>query len=132
MDSDGSIYAGQWIAATATSSPVRVRSRAASPEREAQPSAEVLAGRLMQFRVSGTNLTLKQPVVFSGTAVGLTNAARFISVVGPAQAGREGEYRRFNFGAAPGGKAGANPAVISGRLTVGGQQVDLRAVPARP
>jgi hypothetical protein len=137
IDSDGSVYAGyvqELDATTRAQSFDRVVSEKAqtgnAPMRQQAPlaaPAPSLGQPVRFFRVAGTNRSLEQRVVFSGTLSSLTNAtvtAAYGSVA-PGQAGTSL--------AAP-GQPGSGPLLnsrISGKVVVGGgKPIELDAVPA--
>ncbi len=120
IDNDGSVYIGSLLSAPAGGSLGGVASEAVSQEanrRRGLRSAQTQAaapGSIqllspMSFRVTGTNITLNQKVVFTGNIAALTNSI----------AGR------------------SLPTLlnsrISGKAQVNGrQQIEINAVPAKP
>ena len=98
------------------------------------PPAQILISSNYLFRVTGTNRTLKQRVVFAGTVSGLNQVAAVEPVA---------NYYRKTDDFTAGRQIQTTPAQsnlapllnsrISGRLTIGnGREVEIQAVPTKP
>ncbi len=137
IDSDGSVYAGyvqELEAATRTRSVDSVAAAGAKASNAPAREDLALADRVrppgmpvLFFRVTGTNRSLGQPVVFSGNMTRLTNAAVSgnLGSVAPGQGGASQ--------AAP-GQPGSVPLLntrLSGKVVIGrGRPTELNALPA--
>lgn len=139
IDSDGSTYAGSvGLAGVDKDSRTAAEFKEKAPElqrdyrRLPQPSGaasgdKVQAGQLYFFRVTGTNRTLQQPVIFTGNFVTLTNLpAKTLTVTG----GLAGETQ-------PARGQLASPALfnssINGRAQLGaGREFEINAQPVKP
>lgn len=139
VDNDGSVYLGEWENPEPTQDAPAARralgGRAAGGggSLAKKVKAEVLAppdaGR--RFRVEGTNVTLGQRVLFTGSLVGLTNNLRFVTIPQPA-ATRVSAPKALSGGAPA---TSATPAVIriTGKVVVGvspqTSETQIQAVP---
>ncbi len=140
VDSDGSVYAGYMQAASAAArrrlshaeKPALAKA-ATAPAREVDSGVMADAAQPMNdayfFRVSGTNRSLKQPVIFIGNMLSLTNAVKTDRARGS-----------FSDGAAGFQGTPAQPAPtlllnsrISGKVVIGdGKETSIEALPVRP
>jgi hypothetical protein len=89
---------------------------------------------MIPFQVTGTNVTLKQPVVFTGSILGETNAARFVTLHEPALSvkfRKVGQSQRGEVGGVA--DAGLGQPAVSGRVLLGTtNQYMIRAIKATP
>ncbi len=135
IDADGSIYTGylqpstrayRRRAASAQASGTTLQDAggtegARAPVAPAVPSE----GQAYTFRVTGTNLTLHKKVVFQGSLTTVTNLA----LSGNAS-NTLGGYKAF--GSVPVQPSTPINSSISGKLTVGGKEIDVNAAPSAP
>ncbi len=137
VDSDGSVYSGtlqtpggpirQRATRSQSFAPARVSGAAAGrAESAVTVDALQLAEHALFFRVAGTNRSLKQKVVFTGSLLGLTNAAavaRMNDTIGGGMGG-------FQSTPAKQGLAPLQSLRISGKVVVGnGKAIEINALP---
>lgn len=138
-DSDGSVYIGSLqapapVMASAPSGGTRrpmTRALNAPDSARQTPStygSEPEPSQTYSFRVAGTNLSLKQQVVFTGNLTGLTNANRFWRL----RAGTAGGTNALQ-GPAPAGLETMRYSRISGQAKVGkNRAIEIQAEPTLP
>ena len=144
VDGDGSVYTGylQLAAAARRARSFKAEATAVAPasrapgqalEQNAAPSlgAGQLAPQNYFFRVAGTNRSLNQKVVFTGSLVTATNlnqslpVATNLSIGGGLDGGQAGSFQ-------PGGLLLLN-SQISGKVVIdGGKAVEINALPTSP
>jgi hypothetical protein len=138
-DSDGSVYTGslQAPAPVTTSPPSGAARRPLASTLNAPESAKQTpfaygaapeAAQTYSFRVAGTNRSLKQKVVFTGSLTGLTNSNKFWRL----RAGKAGGTKAFQ-GSRAAGLESMQYSRISGQATVGkNKSFEVDAEPALP
>ena len=138
IDSDGSTYAGSVVLAAADKDfqgAGEFKEKSPAPQRDyrrsSQPAGAVTqdkaqAAQLYFFRVTGTNRTLQQPVIFTGNFVTLTNLQPETLTAG----GLAGETRQTG---APTPAPALFNSSINGRAQLGGgRELEINAQPVKP
>jgi len=135
IDNDGSIYTGRLVASDAMRSRYTESKDAAatavrvqSNERSFQPSAgSVPALQNYSFRVTGTNRSMNQNIIFSGNFAPATNAVSLGAITNSVNMGIGGA---LNYGTAQNSNQLLNSR-ISGRAQIGkGKEIQIDAISA--
>jgi hypothetical protein len=137
IDSDGSIYSGYVVAAALGSEIPRLAEDSSMSNAAASASASLLTNTFdfsgtvppgeFSFRVSGTNLTLNQYVVFAGDLTGPSNAPALLaeSAASASGATESSPARGGGFGGGGrggmGGAGGFGGGALGGGMGVGGR-----------
>jgi hypothetical protein len=144
VDGDGSVYSGsvqledavRRVRSAKAEAPAAALAARAPAEAPAQRTASNLyynspASQNYAFRVAGTNLSLKQRIVFTGNLLTDTNLAVALQV--STNLSLEGGQGGARNAPAQQGLLQLNNSRISGKVVIGtGQAVEINALPASP
>ena len=141
VDADGSVYSGSVQAPAPSATPVLSAGEKKIPidrEPQLEPKAvrgpaESQARQIYSFRAVGTNLSLKEKVVFTGNVIASANETSFKQTTNGAAGSGVAESPTLPAGPSPLTTLPPGNSRVSGRALIGeGKEVEVNAVPVRP